>query len=60
MCVCVCRHLQHPDDVIEVRSLRLADTGSFVDQDDEVAEVLEDREVVSHTHTHTHTYCTCM
>ncbi|CAI8008999.1 Partitioning defective 3 homolog [Geodia barretti] len=35
-----------PDDVIEVRSLRLADTGSFVDQDDEVAEVLEDREVV--------------
>ena len=38
---------QHPDDVIEVRSLRLADTGSFVDQDDEVAEVLEDREVVS-------------
>ena len=38
---------QHPDDVIEVRSLRLADTGSYVDQDDEVAEVLEDREVVS-------------
>lgn len=38
---------QHPDDVIEVRSLRLADTGSFVDVDDEVAEVLEDREVVS-------------
>lgn len=40
-------HPQHPDDVIEVRSLRLADTGSYVDQDDEVAEVLEDREVVS-------------
>ena len=38
---------QHTDDVIEVRSLRLADTGSYVDQDDEVAEVLEDREVVS-------------
>lgn len=38
---------QHSDDVIEVRSLRLADTGSFVDVDDEVAEVLEDREVVS-------------
>ena len=37
---------QHADDVIEVRSLRLADSGSFVDQDDEVADVLEDNEMV--------------
>ena len=40
-------HTQHPDDVIEVRSVRLADSGSFVDQDDEVADVLEDKEAVS-------------
>lgn len=37
---------QHPDDVIEVRSLRLADNGSFIDVDDDVADVLEDKEVV--------------
>ena len=45
-------HPQHPDDVIEVRSVRLADSGSFVDQDDEVVDVLEDKETVG-THPHT-------
>ena len=37
----------HPDDVIEVHNLRLAESGSFVSLDDEVADVLEDKEVVS-------------
>lgn len=37
---------QHSDDDIEVRSVRLADSGSFVDQDDEVVDVLEDKETV--------------
>ena len=39
--------LQHEDDVIEVRSLHMADTHAFVMMDDEVADVLEDKEVVS-------------
>lgn len=42
---------QHSDDDIEVRSVRLADSGSFVDQDDEVVDVLEDKETVG-THPH--------
>ena len=42
---------QHPDDVIEVRSIHLAESGSFVDQDDEVLDVLEDKEAVR-THLH--------
>jgi len=42
---------QHSDDDIEVRSVRLADSGSFVDQDDEVVDVLEDKETVGkHPH----------
>lgn len=44
-------HTQHPDDVIEVRSIQLAESGSFVDQDDEVLDVLEDKEAVR-THFH--------
>lgn len=32
---------------VAVRSLRLLDGGSFVDLDDEVADVLDDKEVVS-------------
>ena len=44
-------HTQHPDDVIEVRSIQLAESGSFVDQDDEVLDVLEDKEAVR-THLH--------
>ena len=39
---------KHPDDVIEVQSIRLADSGSYVAFDDEVSDVLEDKEVVSH------------
>ena len=42
---------QHPDDVIEVCSIQLAESGSFVDQDDEVLDVLEDKEAVR-THLH--------
>lgn len=37
---------KHHEATIEVRSLRLADSGSFVDEDDEVADVLEDKETV--------------
>ena len=54
--------------MIEVESVHLADDNrTYVDQDDEVAESLEDKETVSHsitpshthtvTHSHTHT-CT--
>ena len=38
---------QHEDDIIEVRRVRLADSGSFVALDDEVSDVLEDKEAVS-------------
>jgi len=38
---------QHPSDIVEVKSVRLADGGAFVAFDDEVADVLEDMEVVS-------------
>ena len=45
--MCVCLLLQaHPGDVLSVRGLRMADGGSLIDQDDEVAEVLEDKEAV--------------
>ena len=52
---------QDPDDVIEVESVHLADENrTYVDQDDEVAESLEDKETVSQSiitpsHSHTHT-----
>lgn len=37
---------QNPDDILHVRSLRV-ESGALVDQDDEVADVLEDKETVS-------------
>ena len=54
-------HTQHPDDVIEVRSIQLAESGSFVDQDDEVLDVLEDKEAVrTHLHCLTVTPKSCL
>ena len=48
---------QDPDDVIEVESVHLADDNrTYVDQDDEVAESLEDKETVSHSITPSHTH----
>ena len=48
---------QDPDDVIEVESVHLADESrTYVDQDDEVAESLEDKETVSQSHLHAHTH----
>ena len=48
---------QDPDDVIEVESVHLADGNrTYVDQDDEVAESLEDKETVSQSITHSHTH----
>jgi len=38
--------LQLSEFTITVRSLRLVDGGSFVDLDDEVADVLDDKEAV--------------
>ena len=38
---------QHPVDIVDVKSVRLADSGAFVALDDEVADVLEDMEMVS-------------
>ncbi len=42
---------QHPEDVVEVRSVRLIESESLVDEDDEVADVLEDKDTVSLHHT---------
>ena len=36
---------------MEVSSVRLIESGSLVDEDDEVADVLEDKDTVSHIPT---------